>query len=438
MVNETQITDKLKRIDQTSFGRLVDGLLYAGAFHDIVPKHSFVESFGVNIDKQRTVKSAPFADTEIQTLDIKVESSVEVDWAAKFKREVAKYEGREVATFLFCTNQDTKTKRIRDGKKSVSAIDYAKSKIKTQNCIILGQRDLVGPLLHPDYFHVRRMFLDIEDDFLCSPAKYLEILRENPSFATEVASEELEGLSKEVESVMPFSPGTIYVLHSSEYITLLHSVGIWAEKALPLSEEVGGIDYSFARWPNSQTSPVPYEFELSKDAPTFVMVWRAHELENLSDHLVFHRKNGTIVFICQTGFLEGVVKKIRDSSGNIEPKVVTVASLDKREITPSEISVHEQKIDAFVKDTSESVLKLEALVYMYSPLRVDDKETQVKMAGLLKMDVNQLLALRQLLVDSDLASITGDILWLKQSGIARTLLDKYTEDGTFDLEQLLQ
>lgn len=437
MIDEAQIIEKLKKVDQYKFGRLIDSLLYNGAFPGVVPKYSVIEPYGTNIDKERTIRSSPRADTEVQAVDAKVESSVRADWEKKFKEEVEKHKGKGYEKFVFCTNQDTGTKQIDEGGTSRNADEYGKEQVQSQECVLIGMKELIGPLQNPENFYIRRACLGIEDDFFCAPSRYLEMIRNSPSFSSTLPEAEMDSIAKEVGSVVPFSSRTIYVLHNNEYSSLLHAVGVWAEKEMAGGPLVLERDHSFNRWFEKNRSLLGFDAELSKEAETYVLIWGAHEIENISDYLIFHKQNTALVFICKSGYEDEVAKRLQSSGGNIDPRIVSLLSIDKREITVDEVSNHEQKISAFVKETSELVLRLEALVYYFSPLRADDQGAQAKMASVLKIDVERLLALRRLMIDGDLAAVTGEIVWLKQPGIARTLLDRFIGDGTFDLADLV-
>ena len=140
MISESEIIAKLNRIDQLKFGRLVDNLLWAGAFPKILEKHAFIEPFGSNVAKERTVKSAPFADSEIRSEGIVIEHSVEAKWEGKFKKEIKKYSKKTPKKIIFATNQDPGTKAITEDRKKVDAVEYAKIETTASECHIIGQK----------------------------------------------------------------------------------------------------------------------------------------------------------------------------------------------------------------------------------------------------------------------------------------------------------
>jgi hypothetical protein len=109
-----QIIQKLKTIDQYRFEVMVNNLLHQGAFPEIANENASVEQFGVNVEKKRTIKSAPRSDAEIRLQGIKIESSVQEDWPGKLIEVLQKNKGKNVEFFAFFTTQDTGTKQISE------------------------------------------------------------------------------------------------------------------------------------------------------------------------------------------------------------------------------------------------------------------------------------------------------------------------------------
>jgi hypothetical protein len=81
--------------------------------------------------------------------------------------------------------------------------------------------------------------------------------------------------------------------------------------------------------------------------------------------------------------------------------------------------------------------KLEALIYFYSPLRLDDNESMKKIVKILGISKSQLENLKRILLEADLAAVTGKIIWLKQAGVAKSLLSNYIDQDIFIIENLI-
>ena len=87
---QEEIVQRLKTIDQYDFEVMVDSLLHQGAFPEIVSEGALVEPFGINMEKKRTIKSAPRADAEIRAHELKIESSTQENWIQKLKEILQK------------------------------------------------------------------------------------------------------------------------------------------------------------------------------------------------------------------------------------------------------------------------------------------------------------------------------------------------------------
>ncbi len=94
-----QIIQKLKTIDQYGFEAMVNNLLHQGAFPEIGNEDASVEQFGINIEKERTIRSAPRADAEIRSQEIKIESSVHENWTRKLNEVLQKNKGKRLRSF---------------------------------------------------------------------------------------------------------------------------------------------------------------------------------------------------------------------------------------------------------------------------------------------------------------------------------------------------
>jgi hypothetical protein len=442
MTTDADIGVKLQHIDQVVFSKLVSDLVYAGAYKEIVDEYSLVEAFGTSVEKERTIASAPFGDVEVRSSGLLIECSVDEEWKDKIKQDLKKYTKRkgEYRKIAFFTNQLAGTKQIKIGGKGAKNIDiteYVKSQTDCEECFLVDRRDLIQVLQQPKFFHIRRKYLAIESDFFVNPTSYLNEIKSNAAFSSVVEAPLLEGYVKELGTHVTFSPGGIYVIYNDEYGALLQTIGVWAEKEFLKNEGEVVIkrDYVFINHPQRYNRNA--DAEISKNVETFIVIWGANSIENIVDYLMLNKQNTTLIFVCKQGFEDlNVIAPLQASGGTVNPKKISIASIDTRTITEEDVLVHEQKISSYVEDTSKLLKKMEALVYYYSPLDMEDASIKEKMIKALNINETQFLAMKEHLVKSNLAGVTGTILWLQQPGIAKKLFEKMLDDGTFNLLDL--
>lgn len=439
MVSESKIVDKLETIDQYRFERLVDNLLHQGAFPQVAQKNSFLESFGTNIEKERTIKSAPRADAEIGLLGIKVEKSVEEDWRGKLKKDIRKNQSKIIKKFVFVTNQDTSTKLMRINNTQVDAAQYCNNQLRCQESFIIGRNDLVLTLQNPDFSNVRRNFLAVPDDFFRAPSEFLQGIRETNSLSCDLSEDTLRQYSSPLDQEITFSPREIILLHNDDYVTLLHVLGVWARDRSLNSALLIAKDFCFINWPrkNADLQNIDHR-ELNNDIETFVIIWGAHEIQNLSEYLKFTNPKTSLIFVTKTSFKDSHVISQLQTFGN-PPNIreVSIAAIDKRTVSPEELLLHEAKLKAIIKNTLDSLKRFEALIYFYSPVYLSDVDQMRKIAEILKLNETQLEHLRGMLLQNDLAGVTGNIIWVRQPGVARTLLSDFIKEGVFVVEDLM-
>lgn len=439
MITEAQIGDKLRTIDQYRLERLVTHLLYQGAFSDIVQPHSFIQSFGTNPDKERTIKSPGHADAELRNLGVHIESSVNEGWSGKFVRDVEKNRGRPIKVFIFCTNQNTGSNHIRVDGFEGTAEQYGRDQLACETCFIMGRNELRYPLQEPQFSHLRRQFLDIPEEHFHPPARFLQSIRLNPGYRTSVEEIRLQAYGAEVGAALSFSPDELTILHSDDYITLLHALGLWADaESERQKEQAITMDHCFINWP----APVAAlqdvdQRELSPEVDSFLYVWGANDITNLSEYLKFWRDGVSLVFVTPTAFKEEVARRLNSSGTAFSPRYVTLPSLDRRSVDLREVAEHEGKLRSFMEAALDHLKQLEALVYFYSPVRLSDPHIRTKMCGVMSIEEERFSQLTNLLVQSEVAAITGEIIWLKEPGVAKKLLDDFITRGVFPIESLV-
>jgi len=412
MVSDQHIIQQLKIIAPFKFESMICHLLHQGAFLDIVEKNASIIPYGINMEKARTRKSSPRSDAELIIRKLKIESSVQEDWKSKFKEVIKKNKGQPIKKIVFCTNQDTGSMEINVNRKKIDAIEYCRNNLNCEDCFVINQQSLVLALQTPEFFHIRRNFLNIPEDFFCSVEGYKDILKNSSSLACNV---------------------------SKSYFALLHAIAVWAlgqnkkDSTNTLSQSL-----CFIKWPYSRASLKNIsDLEIKSNIPTIVFIWGAHEIKEPSDYLKFNKLNVMLVFICKSAFKDKVVEKLRKSGSLISIKDLYISGIGEEEVSSKECVTHERKIYTLVSSLKEQLKKCEALIYFYSPFYLDDPKLINKIRSILKINKTQLNQLFKLLVQSNLASRTGNILWLKQPIIARKLLNDYIDDGTFHIEEMI-
>ena len=183
---------------------MVNNLLNQGAFPEIANEGASLGVYGINVEKRRTIKSAPKADAEIRFQGLKLEYSAQQDWISKLKEVLQKNRGKEIRSFAFFTNQDVGAKQININGKSIDAEEYSTAELKCEQSYIVGQKDLLLQMQNPRYFNIRRNCLRIPADFFCSASEYSEILRTHASLKCETNKTDLERLCCYVKGQIVF------------------------------------------------------------------------------------------------------------------------------------------------------------------------------------------------------------------------------------------
>ena len=440
MVSENQIIQKLKVIDQCSFELMVGNLLHQGAFPEIVSGNASIELFGVNIEKKRTIRSSPRSDAELVLEKVVVENSVQENWQTKLREAIEKNRQKEIKKFAFFTNQDVGTKQIRVNKQNIDAEKHYCSILNCQSCFIFGQKALVLRLQNPRFFYVRRNFLNIPQDFFYSIHEYENLLEKNDSLKCEVDGSKIEKYGSILANMVTFDPNQILLLHNDDYITLLHTVKAWGSRRFITSNSRNpiNIDLCFIKWPHRVVNFEDVsDAEINDDIRTIIFVWGAHEIDNLSEYLMFNKRNTMLIFVCKSAFKEDVYKGLEDSGFHMSLRELHILEIDQRKITPDERELHGQKIATIAENLTNLLLRYEALIYFYSPSYLDDRETKNKIRNLLKINETEANQLDNLLLSNDLASITGRIFWLKQPVVAKDLLNEYINQNIFSIDYLM-
>ncbi len=439
MVSDQQIIQKLKTIDSCRFELMIDNLFHQGAFPEIVNSNASIEIFGVNVEKERTRKSSLRSDAELITGEVKIESSTQENWQLKLKEVIKKNKDRVIKKFVFCTNQDTGSKQISVNRKSIDADEYCRKNLHCNDCFIIGQQILVLQLQNPIFFYIRRNFLNISEDFFYSVEGYKNVLNQNSSLVCSVDQSEIERYAKVLSDNLTFDPAQTILLHNDDYITLLHTIAaLGCQQINNDLQNTISQDLCFIKWPQNRVNLENVSTsEVNDSIPTIVFIWGAHEISNLSEYLMFNKQKAMLIFVCKSAFKDDVQNKIKNFGGSITIQDLYISEIDKREVSTDERETHKQKINTVVETLTEILLKYEALVYFYSPFYTDDSGVKKKIRSVLQIDQNKLNSLNKLLLQNDLASITGRILWLKQPVIAKELLNDYLDNKTLNIDDLI-
>jgi hypothetical protein len=324
---------------------------------------------------------------------------------------------------------------IRIDGKLVDAEGYCSAELGCDHSWVVGLTELELPMLNPKFFNIRRNFLNIDEDYFCSAVTYSGILN-NPKLSCETKESELDEYATMIQERVSFDPTRVTLLHNHDYMTLLHAVGVWA--SYKMKEEIDGLDICFIKWPqqNIDTSRID-SGELSNLVPTFLIIWGAEEIDNLAELLRFAARNIMVVLVTKTELKQTVRGRIDTFLGAMRVEEVSIREIDERVAEPGEKKKHQEKIEAIADELVGLMLKLEALLYFYSPFTLDDAEKIKRVMKVLKVDESGLSHLREVLVKNDLAAITGRIIWLKQPLVAKGLLKEYIDNGTISIDDLM-
>jgi len=421
---EEQIIQRLKTIDQYDFEAMVNNLLHQGAFPEIVNEDASLGQYGINIEKKRTIKSAPRADAEIRSQGVTLEYSVQENWISKLNEVLQKNKVKKIRSFAFFTNQDVGIKQIVINGKTIDAEEHSTAELRCEKSQIVGQKDLMLRMQNPKFFNIRRNYLNIPTGFFCSARGYSEILEKNPSLKCDTKKLDLERYGIMLRDKLSFDSSSVVILNNDDYIPLLHTVGAWAADLM--KEYSQGLDFCFIGWPQKIVDTASIDSsEVDAEIPTFIVVWGAHYIDNLTEFLRFSAENVMMVFVTQTGFKDEVRGKLESFKGNIRVKEVSIGDIDERPVEPDEKAKHQEKIKTVVQELLDLMLRYEALVYFYSPFNLDDQQKIKKVLAILHINKDELDQLKELLIKSDLAEITGRIFWLKQPVMAKELLNDF-------------
>lgn len=432
---EEQIIQRLRTIDQYVFQHMVDHLLYQGAFPEIAPENALVGQFGINILKRRTIRSAPRPDAEIKLEDLGIECSVEEKWPAKLRDVVEKNREKHYTKFAFFTNQDVGNRQIKIDGKVIDALEYCNAELKCDQSWVVGLKEIELPMLNPKFFNIRRNFLNIDEDYFCSLAAYAKIL-ENPTLACGTNQADLVRYSAILRDRMSFDSSRVMLLHNDDYMTLLHAIGIWASDLI--KEDVESADICFIRWPykNIDTARIDGR-EINELTKTFLVIWGADGIDNLADFRKFAAPNVTLVLVTNTALKETTRSRLAPLLRTMRIEEVSIKEIDDRLAEPGEKKKHQEKIESIANELVGVMLKLETLLYFYSPFSLDDREKMNRVMKVLDIDESRFSHFREVLVKNDLAAVTGRIIWLKQPLVAKGLLKEYIDNGTISIDDLM-
>lgn len=438
MVLDEHIIQKLKKIDPAKFEQMICHLLNRGAFTEIVHQNASVVSYGMNLEKARTRKSPKRSDAELSIPGVKIEFSVSEDWKSKFKRDVQKNKDQPINKFGFYTNQDVKNKEINIDGKRIDAEEYGRNILNCESCFIFGLQDLVFKLQIPEFFYIRRQFLNIPEDFFCSVERYKNILENHNSLAYNESKSEIESCLNFLTHELIFDPKQIVLLHNNKYLALLHAIAVWASgQTKKDSKNILSQSLCFIKWPyNVENLKNISESEIKSNIPTIIFIWGANEIDKPSGYLKFDIDNVMLVFICKSTFKDEVIEKLRKFNDLISIKDLYIPEIGEEEVSSRGYVAHEHKIDTLISSLKEQLKKCEALIYFYSPFYTNESILKRKISSILKINLAQLDQLFTLLIQNDLASKTGRILWLIQPIMAKKLLNDYINDGSFNIEEM--
>ena len=441
MILESKIIDRLKKIDQYHFERLIDNLIYQGAFPEIIKNNSSVESFGANIAKERTRKSANRSDSEIRYPDTAIEKSVNQDWQQKFKGDIAKKPSEGIEMFVFATNQDTKDKFIKiNKKKSISYIDYCKQNTSYKDVSIIGSNEIVTALQKPDFHYIRRNFLSLPDDFLYCASRFKEVIDEKNLFVCNTQNDTFKRYLYCLNQEIKFIPYGITILHceNSRYSLLVQAIAEFGINNTFDTKSIIQNDFSFINWPykNFNLHNIDH-LEGNNEINNFIAIWNTHEIENLSDYLKFRKEKTSLILVSPTIHKEKIIEKLHSFTPNLDIKEILVQVDDIPEPSQQDINNHKTKIQSITEGTIDLLLKFESLVYFNSPMYLNNTSKVNNVLELLNISEVEFNYFKALLVKNGLAAVIGNILWIKKPEISKQLLNEFISKGVFNIKDLV-
>lgn len=175
-------------------------------------------------------------------------------------------------------------------------------------------------------------------------------------------------------------------------------------------------------------------------------IWEAQAIDNLSDYLKFWRDRVSLVFVTKSIYKDDLGRRLNSSGASFSLRYAILPSLDPRSVEVQELTEeeeikelneHDGKLRSFMEAELDHLKRLEALIFFYTPVYRTNEQTRRKMCTVMGIEESRLSHLTDNLVQSKVAAVTGNIIWLRQPGVAKKLLDDFITRGVFPVESLV-
>ena len=310
------IIKSLENIDPASLHGLCDALISAGA---LIPelKNRPIDPTGWNPSKHHTIPSPADSIIQLEEGLCVLEYSRKEKWGNKLKRDVksikqwAERESQQLSQFIFITTRDIGTEKIN----SEESIKKELSQFNLQ-ASVFGQKQLLNVLRNSSYFHIRKEWLKIPEDYFQSlksfESRHIKQAKDHHIYLREFVEDSLR--QKSIDALKNFTSRT------DLRILLIHSQGgigktRFALESLKRTEEetaVPNINILF----NHKKKEVNIDEvipEISEEQESLIVLDDAHLIDNLSDftNILSERPRAKIILITRSTSKESV----RDAIG---------------------------------------------------------------------------------------------------------------------------
>ena len=465
------IIKSLENIDPASLHGLCDDLISAGA---LIPelKNKPIDSTGWNPSKHHTIRSAPDSIIKLEEGLCVFEYSGAQDWVNKFKEDVSSIkqwterESHKLARFIFITTRDIENKKINseDGQR-LSPEEFIKKELSQFNlqAYVFGQKQLLNVLRNSSYFHIRKEWLKIPEDYFQSlksfESRHTKQAKDHHIYLREFVEDSLR--QKSIDALKNFTSRTdlrILLIHSQGGIGKTR-FALESLKRIKEETAVPNINILF----NHKKKDVNIDEvipEISEEQESLIVLDDAHFIDNLSDftNILSERPHAKIILITRSTSKESV----RDAIGYpIEELELTPLDKDSSiELLKSNLkkplrdeylkyaaricegnplligltaylinnnkirTLRDLKTDDLARDYLEEILyKLDsvaldcyqlylALLFLLKPFSINDSQTRFLIRSLVNINEVQEINLLKDLEKCNVLESHGDTLWL--------------------------
>ena len=357
------IIKSLENIDPASLHGLCDALISAGA---LIPelKNRPIDPTGWNPSKHHTIPSPADSIIQLEEGLCVLEYSREEKWGNKLKRDVrsikqwAERESQQLSQFIFITTRDIGTEKIN----SEESIKKELSQFNLK-AFVFGQKQLLNVLRNSSYFHIRKEWLKIPEDYFQSlesfESRYIKQAQSHHIYLKKFVEDPLR--QKSISALKDFTSRTdlrILLIHSQGGIGKTRFV-LESLKRRKEETAVPSIDILF----NQRKKQVNIDEvipEISEEQESFIVLDDAHLIENLTDfaNILSEREHAKIILITRS-----TAKELVNHAIGYPAKELELTPLDKE----SSIELLKSNLEKPLRD---EYLKYAACICEGNPLLI--------------------------------------------------------------------